>query len=72
MLIKVNDNATYHLIELDGTRLALPLDLKRIKTFNKRQDKQPYIEGLKNVDNDEELDVVTSRQQLQLYMSCIH
>ena len=28
MLIKVNDNATYHLIELDGMSLAIPIATK--------------------------------------------
>ena len=30
-----NDNCTYHLAELDGTRLAVPVVGKRIKAFKK-------------------------------------
>ena len=33
---KVEDNATYHLVELDGTPLALPIAGKRIKIFKRR------------------------------------
>ena len=34
-VIRVNDNATYHLLELDGTRLAIPIVGKRVKVFKK-------------------------------------
>ena len=30
-----NDNNTYHLVELDGTRIAVPVAGKRIKAFKK-------------------------------------
>ena len=30
------DNDTYHLAELDGTRIAMPVAGKRIKAFKKR------------------------------------
>ena len=33
---KVEQNATYHLVELDGTPLALPIAGKRIKIFKTR------------------------------------
>ena len=33
-----NDNGTYHLAELDGTRMAIPVAGKRIKAFKKRHD----------------------------------
>ena len=33
---KVEENATYHLVELDGTPLALPIAGKRIKIFKRR------------------------------------
>ena len=36
-----NDNKTYHLAELDGTRLAIPVAGKRIKAFKKRHDDEP-------------------------------
>jgi hypothetical protein len=34
---KVEDNATYCLIELDGTPLALPIAGKRVKTFRRKE-----------------------------------
>ena len=37
-----NDNGTYHLAELDGTRMAIPVAGKRIKAFKKRHDDEPY------------------------------
>jgi hypothetical protein len=36
-----NDNGTYHLAELDGTRMAIPVAGKRIKAFKKRHDDEP-------------------------------
>ena len=36
-----NDNETYHLAELDGTRMAIPVAGKRIKAFKKRHDDEP-------------------------------
>ena len=36
-----NDNGTYHLAELDGTRMAIPVAGKRIKAFKKRHDVEP-------------------------------
>ena len=36
-----NDNGTYHLSELDGTRMAIPVAGKRIKAFKKRHDDEP-------------------------------
>ena len=36
-----NDNGTYHLAELDGTRMAIPVAGKRIKAFKKRHDEEP-------------------------------
>ena len=33
MVKKVEENATYHLVELDGTPLALPISGKRMKIF---------------------------------------
>ena len=36
-----NDNGTYHLAELDGTRMAIPVAGKRIKAFKKRHDSEP-------------------------------
>ena len=36
-----NDNGTYHLAELDGTRMAVPVAGKRIKAFKKQHDNEP-------------------------------
>ena len=37
------DNGTYHLAELDGTRMAIPVAGKRIKAFKKRHDGEPDL-----------------------------
>ena len=37
----VNDNATYHLAELDGTQIATPVAGKRIKAFKRRNEAEP-------------------------------
>ena len=37
----VNTNATYHLAELDGTRITTPVVGKRIKAFKKRNEAEP-------------------------------
>mgnify|MGYP007132936352 CR=1 FL=1 len=36
-----NDNGTYHLAELDGTRIVVPVAGKRIKAFKKRHEDEP-------------------------------
>ena len=36
-----NDNGTYHLAELDDTRMAIPVAGKRIKAFKKRHNDEP-------------------------------
>ena len=36
-----SDNGTYHLAELDGTIMAIPVAGKRIKAFKKRHDDEP-------------------------------
>ena len=36
-----NDNGTYHLAELDGTRIVVPVDGKRIKASKKRHEGEP-------------------------------
>jgi hypothetical protein len=47
----VNDNGTYHLAELDGPRIAVPVTGKRIKAFNKRHDDEPDLESGKDDDD---------------------
>ena len=40
-----NNNETYHLAELDGTRMAVPVVGKRIKAFKKRHETEPTTIG---------------------------
>ena len=46
-----SDNATYHLVELDGSRLAIPIAGKRVKIFKKRQDEGPNLDDLNHEDS---------------------
>ena len=41
MVTSANDNASYHLVELDGTRVVTPVAGKRIKAFKKRHEAEP-------------------------------
>ena len=41
-----NDNDTFHLAELDGTRIAVPVAGKRIKAFKKRHEDEPDLESV--------------------------
>ena len=41
MVTSANDNATYHLSELDGMRIAVPFMGKWIKAFKKREEVEP-------------------------------
>ena len=43
---KIENNATYFLVQLDGTRLALPIARKRIKIVKRREKKNLKIEAL--------------------------
>ena len=45
-----NDNGTYHLAELDDTRMAIPVAGKQIKAFKKRHDDEPDLGGLDSND----------------------
>ena len=40
VVISVNDNVTYHLAELDGTRMTTPVVGKQIKAFKRRNETQ--------------------------------
>ena len=51
IVTSANDNGTYHLAELDDTRMAIPVAGKRIKAFKKRHDGEPELGGM---DNDDE------------------
>ena len=52
---KVFDNGTYHLSELDGTVLLVPITGKRVKIFKKRTDDEPYV-SLDKTDNEDQSD----------------
>jgi hypothetical protein len=52
MVASVNDNGTYHLAELDGTRIAVPVAGKRVKAFKKRHDNEPD-QGIVESDDDD-------------------
>ena len=41
VVMSANDNTTYHLPELEGTRIAVPVARKRIKVFKKQDEVQP-------------------------------
>ena len=43
MVTSANDNATYHLTELNGSRLPIPISGKREKIFKKWEDENPYL-----------------------------
>jgi hypothetical protein len=45
VVTSVNDNGTYHLVELDGTRIAMSVAGKRVKAFRKRHDNEPDLES---------------------------
>ena len=49
MVKKIESNATYFLVELDRTQLALPIARKRIKIFKRREAPNLEIESLDDV-----------------------
>ena len=51
VVTSANDNGTYHLAELDGTRMAVPVAGKRIKAFKKWHEAEPDPDDLDS-DND--------------------
>ena len=56
VVTSVNDNRTYHLAELDGTRMAVPVAGKRIKAFKKQHEDKPDPESMDSDDNQIEAD----------------
>ena len=46
VVMSANDNATHHLTELDGSRLAIPIAGERVKIFKKRQDEGSNLDDL--------------------------
>ena len=50
-MTSANDNDTYHLAELDKTRIEVPMAGKRIKAFKKRHEDKPDPEGVDDGDD---------------------
>ena len=46
VVTSANNNWTYHLAKLDGTRMAIPVAGKRIKEFKKRNEHEPDLGGM--------------------------
>ena len=46
VVTSANDNATYHLAELDKSRLAVPIAGTRVNIFKKRQDEDTDLDHL--------------------------
>ena len=46
VVTSANDNGTYHLAELDRTRMAVPVAGKRIKAFKKRHEDDQDLDNL--------------------------
>jgi hypothetical protein len=51
VVTSVNDKGMYHLVELNGTRIAVPVVGKRVKAFKKRHDSEPELESRENDDD---------------------
>ena len=50
-----NDNAKYHLAELEGTRMTTPVPGKRIKAFKRQNEAEPDLAmGIESDDSDRE------------------
>ena len=46
MIRSVNDNATYHLTDLDETRITTPIAGKMVKAFKRRNEAEPSPEPI--------------------------
>ena len=46
VVTSANDNGMYHLAELDGTSMVIPVAGKRIKAFKRRHDDEPDLGGM--------------------------
>ena len=51
VVTNANDNATYHLAELYGTRLAIPATRKKVRIF---KEDEPNLDGLNEDENNGE------------------
>ena len=56
VVTSANDNETYHLTEVDGTRIAVPVAGKRVKAFKKRREAEPDPESAGSGDDRSGLD----------------
>ena len=54
VVTSAKDNATYHFVELDRTRLVIPIMGKRVKLFKKRHNDEPKLDDLEEEDNEDE------------------
>ena len=54
VVTSANNNGTYHLAELDCTRMAIPVAGKRVKEFKKRHKGEPYDDGRFEANNEPE------------------
>ena len=55
VVTSANDNATYHLAELDGTKLSVPIAGKRVKIFKKWHNDEPNLDDLEEDENEQAL-----------------
>ena len=55
VVTSANDNAMYHLVELDGTRLAVQIAGKQVKIFKKRHDNEPNLDDLEEDESEQGL-----------------
>ena len=51
MVTSTNDNTTYHIVELGGTRIAVPVAGKRIKAFKKQYEDEPNPDCVREGDD---------------------
>ena len=56
VVTSANDKCTYHLAELDGTRIDVPISGKRIKLFKKRHEDAPDMGNMESDDDRSEGD----------------
>ena len=56
VVTSANNNGTYHLAELDGTRMTVPVGVKIIKAFKKWHEDEPDLESMGSDDDWIEVD----------------
>ena len=62
VVTSANDNGTYHLAELDGTRMTIPVAGKRVKAFKKRHECELDL-GILDDDGRSEADVESEEEE---------